>query len=57
MTKKQKATSTLSLSTLHERFQALEKEHQWFLKQIKRKRTEVNNFVNQMRNIALEMYD
>ena len=57
MTKKQTATSTLSLSTLHERFQALEKEHQWFLKQIKRKRTEVNNFVNQMRTVALEMYE
>ncbi len=54
---KQTISSTLSLSNLHERFAALQKEHQWLLKQIKRKKTEVNNFVNQMRSVALEMFN
>lgn len=49
--------STLSLSNLHQRFEALQKEHQWLLKQIKRKKTEVNNFVKQMRTVALEMFE
>ena len=56
MTKKT-TPSTLSLSHLHERFAGLQKEHQWLLKQIKRKRTEVNNFVNQMRSVALEAFE
>ena len=56
MSKKTKS-STLSLSNLHERFAALEQEHQWLLKQIKRKKTEVNNFVNQMRSVALEVFE
>lgn len=49
--------SNLSLSNLHQRFEALQKEHQWLLKQIKRKKTEVNNFVKQMRSVALEMFE
>ena len=54
---KKTRSSTLSLSNLHQRFEALQKEHQWLLKQIKRKRTEVNNFVNQMRSLALELFE
>ena len=54
---KKTTPSTLSLSNLHERFAALQQEHQWLLKQIKRKRTEVNNFVNQMRSVALEAFE
>lgn len=54
---KKTESSTLSLSNLHERFAALQQEHQWLLKQIKRKKTEVNNFVNQMRSVALEAFE
>lgn len=49
--------SNLSLSNLRQRFEVLQKEHQWLLKQIKRKKTEVNNFVKQMRSVALEMFE
>ncbi|MEH2359676.1 MAG: molecular chaperone DnaJ, partial [Nostoc sp.] len=38
-------TTPLALSQLHIRLQFLEKSHQSLLKQIKRKRTELNNFV------------
>lgn len=50
-----KATS-LALSDLHIRLEGLEKEHQSLLKQIKRKRTELNNFVEQMRSLATEIF-
>ncbi|MBD2776120.1 J domain-containing protein [Iningainema tapete] len=46
----------LALSSLHIRLDVLEKEHQKILKQIKRKRTELNNFVEQMRSIATELF-
>jgi hypothetical protein len=36
--------------------EAQEKEHQWLLKQIKRKQTELNNFVEQMRSLATEIF-
>jgi hypothetical protein len=49
-------TVTLSLSSLHERRVGLEEEHQWLLKQIKRKRTELKNFLEQMRTVATEMF-
>ena len=48
--------STLTLSSLHIRIEGLEEEHQWFLKQIRRKRTELNNFVEQMRFLATEIF-
>ena len=48
-------TSELALSSFHARFEQLEEEHQWLLKQIKRKRTELTNFLEQMRSIALEI--
>ncbi|MCW5319407.1 molecular chaperone DnaJ [Nostoc sp. KVJ3] len=44
----------LALSQLHIRLEFLEKEHQSLLKQIKRKRTELKNFVEQMRSFGTE---
>lgn len=50
-------TTTLALSSLHIRLETLDKEHQWLLKQIKRKRTELNNFVEQMRSLAADIFN
>lgn len=47
--------SQLGFSSFHDRFETLETEHQWLLKQIKRKRTELTNFLEQMRSIAIEI--
>lgn len=49
------STSELALSSFHARFEQLEKDHQWLLKQIKRKQTELRNFLEQMRSIAIEI--
>jgi hypothetical protein len=49
-------TASLALSDLHIRLAALEKEHQSLLKKIKRKRTELKNFVEQMRSLATEIF-
>ena len=49
------ATSDLAFSLFHTRFEQLEQDHQWLLKQIKRKRTELTNFLEQMQAIALEI--
>jgi hypothetical protein len=49
-------TQSLALSSFHIRLEALDKEHQWLLKQIKRKRTELNNFVEQMRSLATKIF-
>ncbi|KAF3886522.1 MULTISPECIES: J domain-containing protein [Nostocales] len=49
-------TTTLALSSIHIRLEAIEKEHQWLLKQIKRKQTELNNFVEQMRSLATDIF-
>jgi len=46
----------LALSELHLRLEFLEKEHKSLLKQIKRKRTELKNFVEQMRSLATEIF-
>ncbi|BAY98763.1 heat shock protein DnaJ-like protein [Tolypothrix tenuis PCC 7101] len=46
----------LALSELHIYLDALEKEHQSLLKQIKRKRTELKNFVEKMRSLATEIF-
>ncbi|MDJ0616509.1 MAG: J domain-containing protein [Calothrix sp. MO_192.B10] len=51
------SSSSLALSSLHLRIEAEEKEHQWLLKQIKRKQTELNNFVEQMRSLATEIFE
>jgi hypothetical protein len=50
------ATTSLALSSLHIRLEALEKEHQWLLKQIRRKQTELKNFVEQMRSFATDIF-
>lgn len=49
-------TGTLGLSDLHLRMDGLEQEHQWLLKQIKRKRSELNNFIEQMRTVATKIF-
>ncbi|MEA5617932.1 J domain-containing protein [Cronbergia sp. UHCC 0137] len=49
-------TTPLALSELHIHLQGLEKEHQSLLKQIKKKRTELNKFIEQMRNTATEVF-
>ncbi|MGF1540998.1 MAG: molecular chaperone DnaJ [Pleurocapsa sp.] len=46
---------TLAPSNFHLRLQALEKEHQWLLKQISRKQTELQNFLEQMRSLAAKI--
>lgn len=48
--------TSLALSSFHIRLETLEKEHQWLLKQIKKKRTEQNNFLEQMRSVATEIH-
>lgn len=47
---------TLALSDLHIYLESLEKDHQSILKKIKKKRTELNNFVERMRDLATEMF-
>ncbi|MGC9526472.1 MAG: molecular chaperone DnaJ [Limnospira sp.] len=49
-------SAPLAHSALHDRKAVLEDRHQWLLKQIKRKRTELNNFVEQMRSVATEIF-
>jgi hypothetical protein len=49
-------SASLAHSALHDRKAALEERHQWLLKQIKRKRTELKNFVEQMRSVATEIF-
>lgn len=50
-------TTDLTLSSIHEEIEALTKDQQWLLKQIKRKRTELSNFVEQMQDISREMFE
>ncbi|MEM9925461.1 MAG: J domain-containing protein [Cyanobacteria bacterium P01_D01_bin.50] len=50
------AATSLALSSLHIRLETLDKEHQWLLKQIKKKRTEQKNFLEQMRSVAAEIH-
>jgi hypothetical protein len=49
-------TTTLAPSAAHIRLDGLESEHERLLKQIKKKRNEVTNFVEQMRSYATEIY-
>lgn len=53
---KRTTTTTLAPSTVHVRLEGLEGQHQRLLTQIKKKRTELNNFVEQMRSIATQIY-
>ncbi|MBG1260206.1 J domain-containing protein [Nostoc commune] len=50
------SSTPLALSQLHIRLQFLEKSHQSLLKQIKIKRTELNNFIEQTRIFATEIF-
>lgn len=50
------STNSLGLSSFHERYRILEEKHQWLLKQIKRKRSELKNFLDQMRSIATQIF-
>ena len=50
------STTSLGLSSFHERHRILEEEHQWLLKQIKRKRSELKNFLDQMSSIATQIF-
>ncbi len=49
-------SESLGLSSFHEHYRRLEEEHQWLLKQIKRKHTELKNFLDQMRSIGMELF-
>ncbi|MGF1498329.1 MAG: J domain-containing protein [Elainellaceae cyanobacterium] len=46
----------LALTPLHQKLANLQEERQWLLKQIRRKRTELDNFMNQMRDIVTEIF-
>ncbi|CEJ44897.1 Uncharacterized protein apha_01636 [Umezakia ovalisporum] len=48
-------TTSLALSSIHIRVQTLDEEHQRLLKQIKKKRTELTNFVEQMRTVSADI--
>lgn len=50
------SVSSLALSELHIRLETLEEEHKAILKKIKKKQTEIKNFVEQMRSIASQMF-
>ncbi len=50
------STSSLGLSSFHERHRILEEKHQWLLKQIKRKRTELKNFMEMMSSLGTEIF-
>ena len=49
--------SSLAFSELHIRLEALEEEHKSILKKIKKKQTEIKNFVEQMRSVASQMFE
>jgi uncharacterized coiled-coil DUF342 family protein len=60
--KQKKSASTppspaLALSSFHEQLAALNADRAWLLKQIRRKRTELDNFINQMRSLITEMFE
>lgn len=48
-------TTKLGLSNFHLRLETLEEEHQWLLRQIGRKQTELQNFLDQMRSLATDI--
>lgn len=47
--------ATLALSDFHLRLESLDRDHQWLLRQIRRKQTEFKNFVDQMQSLAQEI--
>ena len=50
-------TTSLAVSSLNTHHEALEKEYQWLVKQIKRKQTELKNFGEQIRSVATEIFE
>lgn len=50
------STISLAASEVPQRLAGLQKKHQWFCKQIKRKRTELNNLLEQIRFLATETF-
>jgi len=50
------STDTLAPTELHQQLARLQEERQWLLKQIRRKRTELNNFMHQMRDVVTELF-
>lgn len=48
--------TTLAKTPLHQKFFNLQDDRQWLLKQIKRKRTELDNFIAGIRSLASEMF-
>lgn len=48
--------TTLAKTPLHQQFFNLQNDRQWLLKQIKRKRTELDNFISGIRSLASEMF-
>jgi len=49
-------SAKLARSSLHEEIDSLKQDQQWLFKQIKRKRTELKNLVNQLQDISREMF-
>jgi len=49
-------TASLARTSLHEEVEALKRDQQWYLKQIKRKRSELQNFVAQLTDISKEIF-
>ncbi|MGF1522339.1 MAG: J domain-containing protein [Leptolyngbyaceae cyanobacterium] len=48
--------STLAPTALHQKLSTLQEERQWLLRQIRRKRTELNNFMAQMQDVVRELF-
>ncbi|MGB0563655.1 MAG: J domain-containing protein [Spirulinaceae cyanobacterium] len=48
--------ATLAQTALHQKFFDLQEDRQWLLKQIKRKRTELDNFIERVRSLASEVF-
>ncbi|NEO83122.1 MAG: molecular chaperone DnaJ [Spirulina sp. SIO3F2] len=49
-------STTLAKTPIHQKFFNLQEDRQWLLKQIKRKRTELDNFIEGIRSLASEMF-
>lgn len=51
------SNSQMVVSSQKHKWEELSNEKKWFLKQIKRKRTESENFIAQMRSLAVKMWE
>lgn len=50
------AEGSLAPTALHQKLATLQEERQWLLRQIRRKRTELDNFMEQMRELVTELF-